>query len=206
MIILNIGLDPVTQLSSLIVGQEFYTLTGTTGGTLLAIKYLNPEDENDFYFKVISQSTGNERLFSGNFSGILFKELGEVILKKNSGNLWEMTVEHKEFNKADISMLGSKKAVIGYWIETAGDLETGLTLTYTGNSDVNTQGRVLTLSRGVIANQHYMEIPAVFGDDTFGDAINKQPDRNNVDMQNKYQNAKQEFYVSTDPCTYTILV
>jgi hypothetical protein len=57
-----------------------------------------------------------------------------------------------------------------------------------------------------IYNQHYIEIPAVFDNDTFGDAIDKQPNRNNVNMQNKYQNAKQEFYVSTDPCTYTILV
>lgn len=145
----------------------------------------------NYYFQVISV-------------GISFRELGEVLIKKTEDGKWTMTVENTEFNKNDRVGNFNKNARIGYWKESSGDLDSSIIFEYITDSNINTVSRQLSLTKKAINNSKNIEIPALFNNNTFGNVINLQQNRNNVNNANKYSNTVE--YISVDPFTYTILV
>lgn len=137
-------------------------------------------------------------------AGILFRELGEVLIKKTEDGKWTMTVENTEFSKNDRSGNFNKNARIGYWKESSGDLNSSLIFEYITDANINTTSRQLSLTKKAINNSKNIEIPALFNNNTFGNVINLQQNRNNVNNANKYATTVE--YISVDPFTYTILV
>lgn len=155
------------------------------------LKLLVKRKVQNHYFQVISV-------------GILFRELGEVLIKKTEDGKWTMTVENTEFSKNDSPGNFNKNANIGYWKESSGDLDSSITFEYITDANINTTSRQLSLTKKAINNSKNIEIPALFNNNSFGNAINLQQNRNNVNNANKYANTVE--YISVDPFTYTILV
>lgn len=115
-----------------------------------------------------------------------------------------MTVENTEFSKNDRSGNFNKNARIGYWQESSGDLNSSIVFEYITDDTINTVSRQLSLTKKAINNSKNVEIPALFNNNAFGNSINLQPNRNNVNNTNKYADLVE--YISVDPFTYTILV
>lgn len=166
---------------------------------LYAVKIIDPNNEENFYFKVFSRSTNN-KVFSGDYSDVDVTCLGDLIIK-NTEEGWVILPEYTNFNKT------GKEVKISYWKESSGDFESGIIFDYVVNDNTNCVGKQLTLS----GLKRFQQIPTFFSNCLFGDALdfniksNVDLFRNNYNFENKFDD-ENLVYLSVDPMTYTIIV